>query len=393
MKRSVAVVRYNPGAKSVEEAILLCNGAKDLKPDYKIMIKPNVVIGGKIYKPFLRGTVVNADIIEEIITFLKDFGCTDICIGEGSVLLPELGATTETAFETAGITELSGRYGVKLMDFYQHPFKKVEIGDKQVEVSVPVLESDYIINVPVLKTHLQTKVSLSIKNMKGIINFPSKKSFHGYGLEKYVAMLGAYLQPNLNIIDGLYTINFGPVSIESQPVGIVIAGTDSLAVDMVGSSILGQDPLDVEHIVEYANLTNDLLDMDTIDIRGNSIDDVRVETSWDRDWGAFLPQHFKVKGVKITQSGKTLCSSCGFSMSQTFIMALTEMAGRTVKPSEFCVGSVASSNGHGTCFLVGKCAIESNKDRADAIKIKGCPPDVNKFFKIVNEYLTSSIIE
>ncbi|MBN2568113.1 MAG: DUF362 domain-containing protein [Deltaproteobacteria bacterium] len=393
MKRSVAIVRHNPGAKSVEEAISLCNGAKDLKPYSKVMIKPNVVIGGKIYKPFLKGTVVNADIIEEIITFLRDFGCSDICIGEGSVLLPELGATTETAFETAGITELAKRYQIKLLDFYQHPFKKVEIGGKQVEVSVPVLESDYIINVPVLKTHLQTKVSLSIKNMKGSLNFPSKKNFHGYDLEKYIAMLGAYLKPHLNIVDGLYTINYGPVSLESQQVGIIIAGTDSLAVDMVGSSILGQDFSDVEHIVEYAKITNGSLDMDTIDVRGNSIDDVKVKTSWDRDWGIFIPELFKIKGVKITQSGKTLCSSCGFAMAQAFIMTFNKMAGKTFKPVEFCVGSVASANGQGPCFLLGKCAIESNKDLVDAIKIKGCPPDVNNFHKIVSEFLDSSVVE
>lgn len=42
------------------------------------MIKPNVVIGGKLYKSFVKGVVTNAVVLEEIIQFLKDFGCQDI---------------------------------------------------------------------------------------------------------------------------------------------------------------------------------------------------------------------------------------------------------------------------------------------------------------------------
>jgi len=388
MEKTVSIVRYKPGEKNVERAISLCNGAEGLKPHFKVLIKPNVVIGGRLYKNLKKGVVINAEVLEELIVFLKDFGCIDISIGEGSVQLPELGATTETAFLTSGVTELAERYGLKLLDFYQHPFEKVELEGKEVDISVPVLEADYIINMPVLKAHNQTQVSLSIKNLKGALSFPSKKNFHKFGLDRYIALLGTYLKPHLNIVDGLYSVNKGPVSAEWQEVGVILAGTDPLAVDIVGTKILGFEPSDIGHLREYAAITGESLDMGKIAVKGESLENVQVKSVWETPWEEMLST-FNVQGVSITTSGASTCSSCGFAMSRALYMVFRDLAGQSFNPVEFLVGDVAKIPEISQSILLGKCAIDMNKDVAGAIRVKGCPPNVNDVYGMIKEYLTT----
>jgi uncharacterized protein (DUF362 family) len=392
MERNVAILRYEPGTNSVARAISLCEGANDLKSHYKIMIKPNVVLGGRVFKSFIKGCVVNAGLLEEIIVFLKEFGCSDITIGEGSVLLPELSADTESAFEYSGVAELARRHEVKLMDFYKHPFEKVELGGKKIEVSLPVLEADYIINVPVLKTHNQTRVSLSIKNLKGCLSYKSKKSFHNFGLENYIAMLGAYIKPQLNIVDGLYTINNGPTSLDYQEVGVVLAGADPLAVDIVGTMILGINPAEVGHIKEYAAITGGSLDISTIDVRGESIGSVKVETRWNEPpWPKEFMQIHNVKGVDMPTPGPSLCSSCGFGLSRVIFMLFREIAGQTLDQVAIYFGDEKAPPGFKQYFLLGKCGIKANRHIPDAIKIKGCPPNINECLKTLKEHLAITV--
>ncbi|SFQ95385.1 DUF362 domain-containing protein [Desulfoscipio geothermicus] len=387
-KNRVAVVRYTPGKKAVEKAISLCEGIKDLKPYHKVMIKPNVVLGGKVYKNLLKGVVTNTVILEELILFLKDFGCTDICIGEGSVLLPDLGVDTATAFNYSGITELAKRYEVKLMDFYQYPFESVTFEGKKVDISLPVLESDYIINVPVLKTHNQTKVSLSIKNLKGVLSFKSKKSFHDLNLERYIALLGSYIQPQLNIVDGIYTVNNGPVSSDWQQVGIVLAGNDPLSVDVVGATILGFAPHDVGHLREYADITGGSLDIDNLDIKGEPLESIHLETRWDEPWPEQILKLHGIQGVSIPAPGQSLCSSCGFGIAMALHMFFREVPGQKFDKVEIRMSrDVKVSPGSKNVFLLGKCAINANKHIINAVKIKGCPPSINDCYNSFKEHM------
>ncbi len=388
MENTVSIVRYQPGAKSVEQAISLCNGAQALKANHKVLIKPNIVIGGRLYRNLRKGVVVNPEILEEIIVFLKEFGCTDIAIGEGSVQLPELGATTETAFGTSGVTELAERHQVKLLDFYQYPFEKVELEGKKIEISVPMLEADYVVNVPVLKCHNQTQVSLSIKNLKGALSFPSKKNFHKFGLDHFIALLGMRLKADLNIVDGIYSLNRGPVGPEFQEVGAVLAGTDSLAVDITATKLLGFEPSDIGHLREYAALAGRSLDMGQVALKGEPLSSFTVQSAWESSWTEMV-EAFSVKGVSISYSGATTCSSCGFAMTRALYMLFREVPGQTFNPMEFVIGDIDAIPEIEQTVLLGKCAIDQNKDLERAFKIKGCPPNVNDVYNILKEYLAT----
>lgn len=97
----------------------------------------------------------------------------------------------------------------------ERSFEKVAIDDEiTLKFNRDVLDCDYLINIPVLKTHSQTVVSLGIKNLKGLIDIPSRKKCHSPDPEKdlhyYVSRLADKLSPMFTLIDGIYTNEMGP---------------------------------------------------------------------------------------------------------------------------------------------------------------------------------------
>jgi uncharacterized protein (DUF362 family) len=80
------------------------------------------------------------------------------------------------------------RYGAKLVDFNSEPFEEVQLEKIKVKISRWALESDFLINLPVLKTHRQTKVSLGMKNLKGCLAIESKKKFHKHDIARLIAL-------------------------------------------------------------------------------------------------------------------------------------------------------------------------------------------------------------
>ena len=98
------------------------------------------------------------------------------------------------AFEALGYGVLQKRYGVKLVNIWQRPFKKVDLGAGVIlNFNADILESDFVVDLPVLKTHSMTVVSLGIKNLKGMIDIPSRKKCHSADPQKDLHFMVARL--------------------------------------------------------------------------------------------------------------------------------------------------------------------------------------------------------
>jgi len=139
----------------------------------------------------------------------------------------------------------------------------------------------FLINVPVLKTHFQCKVSLGLKNLKGCLQMSSRRAFHQKDLHTMIALLNKSVIPKLTIIDGIYAMEYGPGTMgTAHRMNLIIAGRDSLSCDIVGSAILGIDSASVEHLQDYARLHNRKLDISTVEIKGEKIGDVAKKLGW-----------------------------------------------------------------------------------------------------------------
>ncbi len=250
VREKAAVVRYDGTIRSLRNAIELCDGFESLNPHQRILLKPNIVWGGTPKLPPF-GVVTTSVLVDHLLQLLRDKGCRDIAIGEGTVPNSELRSSTYRGYRWSGIERVARRYGVPLIDFNSERFEQVSLGDIQVDVSRWALQCDFLINMPVLKTHRQTKVSLGMKNLKGCLGIGSKKKFHKHDLSRLIALLNARLKSSLTIIDGIYALEGGPDFLgTSHRTNLLIAGRDVLSGDIVGAEALGIRAEEVDHIRE-----------------------------------------------------------------------------------------------------------------------------------------------
>ena len=98
--------------------------------------------------------------VEELIQALIEHGVRNITIGDGAAVMPEIGSDTFSAMKFSGIQRVGKKYGVKLEDFEKEAFSKIVINGHPYKIATSALETDFLINVPVLKTHGQAIVSL-----------------------------------------------------------------------------------------------------------------------------------------------------------------------------------------------------------------------------------------
>lgn len=206
----------------------------------RIGIKPNLVVA----KPADSGATTSPEVVEAIIGYLHSRGFRDICVMESSWV----GEDTDRAFDVCGYTSLAKRTGVELVNLRETPAETVKTNGFSLRVFSRVLEVDYLINVPVLKAHCQTRITCALKNLKGCIPDSEKRRFHRLGLHEPIARLNTVIKANLIIVDALC----GDLTFEEggNPVRMdrIIGGVDPVAVDSYCARLIGIDPLSVDYI-------------------------------------------------------------------------------------------------------------------------------------------------
>ena len=383
----VSLVKYKPDAGSLRNALDLCGGLNGLKITDRVLIKPNLVISGPpSQKP--TGMVTSDTLMEDLILILKENGVSDISLGDGSIQVKELGTSTATALAWSGMSRLAEKYDVKTIDFNRGPFKEFRVDGIKIRVTRAPLETDFLINFPVLKTHAQTKVTLGIKNLKGCLSPGSKKTFHKQALEKFIAFLGQQIRVDLTIIDGLYGLQKGPMGKDIHPMDLVIAGRDMVSVDMVGSAVIGIDPKEVNYLRCIAESKGRSLDLSRLDVRGERIQDVAKKLIWEYPWCEELLEKYRIRGIACKDPGNQFCSGCTVTAFAGLNRFFRENQGRSFKGAEICLGRNRAHAESGMIFLVGKCSVNANPEMDAAIAIKGCPASTKEIYQELSNHLT-----
>jgi uncharacterized protein (DUF362 family) len=392
-KQSVSIVKYRENRETVRNALELCDGFKGLKANDKVLIKPNIVLASNRKKIPRFGVVTTTRILEEIIILLREYGCTNITIGEGSPFHKEINLSTLNGYQSIGLIRVAEKYDIKLVDFNNDEFTNVDLGHTKIKLAREALENDFLINVPVLKTHRQAMVSLNMKNLKGCLKQSSKMKFHKVGLDEMIARLNMILKPKLNIIDGIYSIERGPgTSGRAYRTNLIIASRDAFSGDIVGTACLGIDPLTVEYFRQYSDMTDQSLNLQDIEIKGVSVDDAAFPLAWKARDAEHVMADYDIKGATFQWPGNTLCTNCAI-MSDVFMgVFLKDNKGSTFDNIEFVLGDkVHPHKTSKQVFLMGDCAVRNNSDCHHAVKIRGCPVGVgDSIFKVYNNTFSKS---
>ena len=397
----VSLVRYREPYGSVKEAVELCKGLRDISSNTKVFMKPNIVFWTKAVSFPKWGVITTSRVVQDMVVLLKEHGVEHITIGEGPVThRPGDTDTVHHAFDYLGYNKLEKRYGVKVVNIFERPFKKVEVDEGIfLNFNKDILESDFVVNLPVLKTHAQTIVSLGIKNLKGTININSRKKCHSpdpqRDLHFMIGLLPKEMPPMLTLIDGIYTNERGP-SFDGKPrrSDILVASGDLVSADKVGAKILGYDPSNIPHLVHVCRRYERSLGLDDIKIVGERVDQLarphHYSFPYNKSDTLPLPmERMGIKGLSYPKYDSTLCTYCS-GLNGVVLYAISKawkgvpwdeveiLTGKTMKPTP----------GMKKTILLGKCMYLANRNDpniSEMIPVKGCPPEAQDVVRALHK--------
>lgn len=266
-KIKVAIVKAENPYEALNKALKLIEAQKLVDTEDEILIKPNYVVA----KHPSTGVTTDPRIIDGIIEFLKNLGANKIIVGEGGA------GDTERAFDIVGIRDIVKKRNVKLINLNRDTIVNLKISNPlaldEVGVAETALKSTCIINVPKLKVHHMALVTLSMKNLMGLI-LP-KSIMHGRINEKIVDLATLFKDKvKLNIIDGLIGSEVDEVHGSPIQMNLIIAGANMVAVDAVASSVMGIDPRRVKYLRLAEERGLGTANLDEIEVLGERIEDV-----------------------------------------------------------------------------------------------------------------------
>ena len=175
------------------------------------------------------------------------------------------GSETDDVFRLCGMMDVVEQQGVEFLDLNRPPFVSVPLAfgprpEMMVNELTPQIE--VWVSQALLKVHELTKVTLSMKNLAMALpaadyyGHPRSKLSHKHDemSDHIVGMVQRFPIRLALILGHPAMVDKGPIGGRTVETGLVIASTDPVAADAVGTAILGFDPASIRHIVEAAKL-------------------------------------------------------------------------------------------------------------------------------------------
>jgi uncharacterized protein (DUF362 family) len=376
----VSVVRADEEVEiAVRQAVSLAGGLDGIvTPRSSVLVKPNLAIVARSGE----GKITDARVTEAVTRIVLERKPKSVIIGEGSAVgydFPDLQDTMKS-MEESGTREAAERLGVPLIDLNTDRNREVEIPNplvmKSVRIAQTVLDSDVIISVPVMKTHIRSAVTLSLKNMKGVMPGGEKKKTHRLGLELAIADLISIVKPHFAVVDGLVgTEGLWEYPEDCVPLGLVGAGREPVAVDSVFAEIMGVRPMDIMHLVNCQNKGLGVCEPEAIERVGVPISEVRRPFR-----PAFEVLRNRYPG--LTLQVEKACTGCTGEFISTLIYIREANQVEKLKDLTVIMGEAPETVEGEKVVVIGTCA-QKLKDRYPFVA--GCPPAVDAMTERVCE--------
>ncbi len=346
----------------------------------RIGIKPNL----NVTSPASFGATTHPEVTAGIIEYLKEHGFFRMVVLEGSWV----GDRTSEAFEYCGYRALSEEYGVELWDTQKDSSHTKDCAGMKLNICDMVDKIDFLINVPVLKGHCQTKITCALKNSKGLIPNSEKSRFHRMGLHKPIAHLGVGIPQDFIVVDHIC----GDLDFEEggNPVvkNCVMAARDPVLVDAYVCEILNYKVSDVPYVELAGKLGVGCADIRKARIatieRGGQQDGTEICAGRTPDSDGLgdpdeeiLPRH-RVLDVQYAVEDVDSCSACYASLIPA-LDRLKEEGLLDRLEEKIAIGQ--GFRGKTGKLGVGKCTAGFE------CSIPGCPPDEERIYEALREYI------
>lgn len=249
-----------------------------VKPGQRVLLKPNLL------RPASqdRGVSTHPAIVAAVAQLVHEVGAHPIIVeSPGGPYSPALLKLTYRKTGMLWAAEVGGaelNYNVESVQV-SHPEGYIL---HRLDLVKPLLEVDAVINLPKLKTHNLTRLTVAVKNLFGLVPGLLKMSYHAKlqdarRFSEGLNDIATYVRPKLNIVDAIVAMEGnGPSGGDLRRLGAIIAGVDPFAVDIVSAALVGFDPLSIltTRVAAERGLTTGRLE--DVKLVGDPLDTLRV---------------------------------------------------------------------------------------------------------------------
>ncbi|MBN1402527.1 MAG: DUF362 domain-containing protein [Anaerolineae bacterium] len=367
----VSIVRAADGdvLGAVREAVKLAGGLPpEIGPGAKVLLKPNVV------NPSASGSghVTDARVTEAVARLVLEREPAQVIIGEGSSVGYDFVGLKDSldCLEKSGTADVARRLGLPLVDLNRDERVAVHAKDAYVMADFAIArtayEADAIIDLPVIKTHIRTGITVGLKNMKGVLPGHEKKRTHQLGLDRGIVDLNRVVRPRFTLVDALVGQQGTHTRPEDRmPMNCLLAGADVVAVDAVCGAVMGFDVAQIHHVQLAAEAGLGVADLAQIQVRGLSIAEVR------RPFLSYT-EALRQRYGAVTLIEKNACTGCmGEILSPVIYLQRAGYEDRLADLTLIFGTPDAVPEIEGMPVVLGRCA---RAYRHLGVWVPGCPP-------------------
>ncbi len=248
-----------------DKAIEAMGGMKNfVKKGQKVVVKPNI---GWDVEPERAGNT-NPLLVKRIIEQCFSAGAKEVYVFDNPC------DNMQKCYSRSGIEKAVKDAGGKMApgkgESYYHPItikgtKKI----KDAKVHELILNADVFINVPVLKHHSSAKITVSMKNLMGIVW--DRGFWHRTDLHQCIAEFASWKKPQLNIVDAYRIMKKnGPRGVSKDDVLLsksLLMSTDMVAIDAAAAKLFGSEPGDIPYIKIAHDIKVGRMDLENLNIK------------------------------------------------------------------------------------------------------------------------------
>lgn len=239
--------------EAVEALFSALPAAKRIDETTKILLKPNLLAK----HPPAHAVTTHPAVLQAVIHACKRRGATaqNITVADsaGGLYNP---AQMKALYQGTGLAAICEAEGVTAYSACHAFPRSVENGVVVGEFDIlePIIEADFIINLPKFKTHVMTGMTVACKNMFGAVPGLKKSDFHLRfpDKERFGEMLLDLLSivtPDMNIVDGILAMEGdGPAGGSPRTLGLLMASENPIQLDLAVAQMMGLSPMDVPYL-------------------------------------------------------------------------------------------------------------------------------------------------
>ncbi len=365
MKKNELIVIYGTDYQKMTGELLERADLASMIPhkDTLIGIKPNLL--GQVLA--CEGGTTHPEVVEALICYLQSKGFSNVIMLEGSWV----GDKTEEAIRYCGFDRLSEQYGVPFWDMQADRGVKTDCGGMELNLCSRAKEIEFLINVPVLKGHCQTRITCALKNMKGLLPNSEKRRFHRMGLHDPIAHLALGIHQDFILVDSIcgdLTFEDGGNPVEQNR---LIAAADPVLCDAYGCRLLEIPVETVPYIGKAA-----ALGAGSMDVSAARITVLSGDQKPDGESGVGGYRHV----MRLAEMAEEVdsCSAC-YGYLIPALQMLDQDGLLDQLKEKICIGQgYRGQSGH---LGVGNCT------KAFEHTVAGCPPTETQIYEFLKEYI------